>query len=841
MLVFNMFALEAWHCALASGVPAVLVSPYPPWNGPPPAHLLQLPTAFPVAHRHIHSACSRGISAECWRVWGCPLLHAERWAHLWDGIQHWFGHSATQQSSPAPHLSRAPLPPLHALVLTSGVLLPDSGSDPAYVCCGRPAPRLPPPKAQQEVAQVWQVVRHGSSPVGVLVASLATPERMGLMGEAPAVLATFEALARTSGRTVLLQCDANTPGGVWETHCGDAHKAAAAGASVAAWCSWVADPHQAAQSEHAAGVFCVPFTLDHQELLSLAQAAHTAGTPPSAPVVFMHHGGVGSAHLALQLGVPQVMVPFAFDQPSRADEWESVGLAAALRTGSLHRQEISWRVAQAHSSSDDSDTSEGSADAGTVQRLRVASTAHKIVAAMHVAIACNASLHTSAIRASVATDSAVVGQASQEQRDAALVSHSAWAQRWAHASASSCVFGSLQTSSTLHTLAVSMSRLPSHGWRVSSVHCKTLQLSLGAQEAMSQRSASCGEHPGANDVEYFSVTQHILAGSQGASELQFLVSELWAGGAYLNLLDCGEERTSKPQHNAAGAAATVGAGGCRLLLDVGAHVGLFTLQAASLLCRGGGAGGEGPLLVVAVEPVPTSLALLLDNFALNDLPFSLLASPEQLAGAVQQCCQHLAATAAGGGGGKTPFSAVHVLVCPWALVSPHSSAQQVRMAVPRGGTCQAHVLPAAGAAAVEGAGTSVQPPTAWDEQEVVMVVTSMPAVAFFDACRVGSDGGVQGGVMVKVDVEGCELPVISGLLQGGHHWGTHDIYMAVEVHPDSARAVHEVLTAAGASFSGGEGAGVGDLEQQGWVVHARTSAQATRGTGDGSKGAGSAS
>lgn len=49
----------------------------------------------------------------------------------------------------------------------------------------------------------------------------------------------------------------------------------------------------------------------------------------------VHHGGIGSAAVALAAGVPQLVVPFAHDQPDNAARLERLGVAASLAPSRL--------------------------------------------------------------------------------------------------------------------------------------------------------------------------------------------------------------------------------------------------------------------------------------------------------------------------------------------------------------------------------------------------------------------------------------------------------------------------------------------------------------------------
>ncbi len=247
-----------------------------------------------------------------------------------------------------------------------------------------------------------------------------------------------------------------------------------------------------------------------------------------------------------------------------------------------------------------------------------------------------------------------------------------------------------------------------------------------------------------------------------------------------------------------------------LLFDIGAHIGLFTLQALCLRAH-----TSRPLCIVAVEPVPDSAAVFLDNVALQSLPCTVAQSLQHLS-QLLSCAVRGAAPAAGPMcqqqeqcGGLPP---VTVILCPWALWGGGAKLDppQIRMMVPNGASCQAAVI----SSPLPGVHRMPKAESAPPQAGSVLVPAHHP-LAFFEACWHGVAAAPPQATLVKVDVEGCEASVVSAFLQCPLAGARR---LAVEVHPPSSEAVVGALQQAGAAVTGTGGHEV--MYGDGWVVSA---------------------
>ena len=817
LVIFNMFALEAWHCSLACGVPAVLASAYPPWTSPGPGALRQLEVELPILHAHMQHKHSLGMQLSTWRRWAWPLLSPGRWEELWRGIQTSLAGRGGGMHCARPGWCRAPLPPLQALLLCDQHLHshPELQAD----CCGMPPPLAPSKEGGlHEAAMVLHTVhttfgtQHGAAAahetpcVGFLLASLATPERMGVLADAGTVLATLSSLSDLLHAPVLLQCCDSVPGGLWDSVRSSCETLTAgsrdATVSVPAWCSWV--QQEAKESIKHSGVFCLPITIEHSDLAAAAKAVSSEGTPPPHPFALLHHGGVGTARTALQLGIPQVMVPFAFDQPARASHWESAGLAGAVLRCCL--QADSSLLGAYGADSDDGNDSDSSLecllDTAAMLRLRIGSSASALAVAVQRACQLPAPAWVGSSTAESKSSALVAGKFhAQVQRRLriAVTSFRSWQKRRQHQVHSSLLYPSLQSHCELYSAQV---ELVGAGklLQVRSVVCPALEISVGGQEEAPQ--------PPPNSAERRLVKMQLCGSS--ASEMQFLFSELWAGGVYMDLL-----RAALQEHGST-AVPEAGAPHCILVLDVGAHVGLFTMQALKLLSS-----TSHPVCIVAVEPVSSSVTLLLDNLALMGADFSLVSEPAHLEKCIEKACTAL----------QQPchHSRAHVLVCPWALAprpptgqdeagvtrTPCAPLHHVRMHVPSGRACQARLQRTSQSSQYKPGSAALS----------FVRVPCLPPTDYFGAIAAAATAVAAHSVLVKVDVEGSEVHVVRGLLQqppfgvavsrGGQ---PPDLHVAVEVSTHTAEHILEDLKQHGAIVFPLDPPPVDS--EHGWVLHA---------------------
>lgn len=64
--------------------------------------------------------------------------------------------------------------------------------------------------------------------------------------------------------------------------------------------------------------------------------------PRAAAIV--HHGGIGTAAQAMAAGVPQLVMPMAFDQPDNAARLERLGIGASLRPGKYRSKQAAQKL-----------------------------------------------------------------------------------------------------------------------------------------------------------------------------------------------------------------------------------------------------------------------------------------------------------------------------------------------------------------------------------------------------------------------------------------------------------------------------------------------------------------
>ncbi len=97
------------------------------------------------------------------------------------------------------------------------------------------------------------------------------------------------------------------------------------------------------------GIFVTKFSKnvpdDLQNVLTVPYADFSTLLPRAALVV--HHGGVGTAAQALRAGVPQVIVPLAFDQPDNAYRFKSLGLGEFVRSMDFKTPELEQAIFRA--------------------------------------------------------------------------------------------------------------------------------------------------------------------------------------------------------------------------------------------------------------------------------------------------------------------------------------------------------------------------------------------------------------------------------------------------------------------------------------------------------------
>ncbi|MEE2780612.1 MAG: nucleotide disphospho-sugar-binding domain-containing protein, partial [Planctomycetota bacterium] len=64
--------------------------------------------------------------------------------------------------------------------------------------------------------------------------------------------------------------------------------------------------------------------------------------PHAAALV--HHGGIGTTSQALATGIPQLIMPMAFDQPDNADRVQRLGVGGGLSPAEFHPPRVAEKL-----------------------------------------------------------------------------------------------------------------------------------------------------------------------------------------------------------------------------------------------------------------------------------------------------------------------------------------------------------------------------------------------------------------------------------------------------------------------------------------------------------------
>ncbi|GBF95250.1 hypothetical protein Rsub_08281 [Raphidocelis subcapitata] len=304
LVVFNLFALEAYSIAQALGVGCVAAHPYPPPAAPPASFERRLAAAYPSLHAVLRAAGRGGAGGSVgWGevgAWMWPLF-TSRWG-AWRQerlalppvpLAGWRG---GEDGGGSPGAGLPPAVPL--LYGFSELVAPRPGHWPASVHTTGPWLQRHLRERHPGLAAAWQLppellefldaCTEGGGPPGPVVIDFGSMGAMGLLPPAPALLEVLlQALEAAGMRGVLLS-------GGWAA-LADAHAAL--------------PPPRRARLHLLAGPLCA-----HDRLLARA-------------AVVLHHGGSGTVAAALAAGTPQVVVPLLYDQPFWAGRLEHAGLA----------------------------------------------------------------------------------------------------------------------------------------------------------------------------------------------------------------------------------------------------------------------------------------------------------------------------------------------------------------------------------------------------------------------------------------------------------------------------------------------------------------------------------
>jgi rhamnosyltransferase subunit B len=86
----------------------------------------------------------------------------------------------------------------------------------------------------------------------------------------------------------------------------------------------------------------LPFQLSSEDVLIIKFANFSALLPRVALIV--HHGGIGTAAQAIRAGIPQLIIPQAFDQPDNAYRLKSLGLAEFLGNPKFSAEQLEAKI-----------------------------------------------------------------------------------------------------------------------------------------------------------------------------------------------------------------------------------------------------------------------------------------------------------------------------------------------------------------------------------------------------------------------------------------------------------------------------------------------------------------
>ena len=348
LVLFNLFALEAWLVACAVQVPAVLLTPYPPWQDRPPGVLEALKHDAPVTWatlNHPPSEACLDLATVGHVAW--PLLCPVRWAELHDALQA----SAGGRRLSTVFQRRSTMPSLRVLYACAHALLPHQGFWPKNVSVvGSPGSSWWPTQQGDELPAEAVLSALIPSP-DLLLVSLATIDSMGLLVDAHALLQCLAAL-----ENVAVWVQGSLTGQVWQVWKQGQPSDFDGSAGPAAYLQQL---HQGP----ARRLLVTPYPTPHADVYACARAR-------GMRVTHLHHAGCGTSQTCLAHAVPSLACPFRFDQPDRAAQLAYIGAGVHISPTAL---------AQPQPCGEDSSTESGdeasSTAASALRKLRMCSSA----------------------------------------------------------------------------------------------------------------------------------------------------------------------------------------------------------------------------------------------------------------------------------------------------------------------------------------------------------------------------------------------------------------------------------------------------------------------------------
>jgi FkbM family methyltransferase len=319
LVVINLFALEGWHIAESLGYPCVVASPcVPPGvSAPPSSFARKFERYYPGPFRYLHDN-EDGLPVS-WREvehWMWPLLSEERWGS-------W--RVERLQLDPVPFLTKPKARGQSSLLygISPSVLqVPGYWPSTAKVC----GFWFPPAEWERDVMKPAQTdelfgdaARTDKRP-SVIAIVLSTVCDMGLLGTLEDVVDILHVL-RASLKKAEFRGIVVAPSG------------SVLGRAFVIFSESRKRKFQA-QDETADDN---PEPQNTDEILTLIESVSFQKLFHRCAGV-IHHGGSGSTGAALRAGIPQVVIPFFFDQFFFAEKVAWLGVASLLKSSDISRE-----------------------------------------------------------------------------------------------------------------------------------------------------------------------------------------------------------------------------------------------------------------------------------------------------------------------------------------------------------------------------------------------------------------------------------------------------------------------------------------------------------------------
>ena len=293
MVCFNLFCLEAWHVAEALGARTCALHPYLIPYAMPGSLLRRLERTSPDLLAALRDPPhSRSVSLADIELWMWPLLSGPRWG-AW---------RAERLGLPQSAITADALPEATPLLLGMSPTIVDQ---PAYwppsarVCGFWPASPGERGGAMLPVQLADFLVSLPAPPVCVTFGSMPSFGHAALQRPDCALRVIRQAVQLAGGAGVLLLAGGSALAAEWEA---GAEVASAGTAGGGVRCS------------RRGGLMAVVGSLPHVPLFARCAAV-------------LHHGGSGTTAAALLAGVPQIIMPFMFDQFQAAERMVWLGVA----------------------------------------------------------------------------------------------------------------------------------------------------------------------------------------------------------------------------------------------------------------------------------------------------------------------------------------------------------------------------------------------------------------------------------------------------------------------------------------------------------------------------------